>query len=443
MAKKKAAKKKASQGGSARKTSKKNASSSKTQASTRKSSSVTAAPAKKKAKKKATAAASSTKKSAAKSRRKSSAGKTASKKKAATKKKATPRSTTTKRPRSLSADAVADELAGHWNDLLPDQQLATAILKANREQLMSNAEVTGFHVGLRRVGTKQQVAVPLEYVIRVHVANKRDPNHPMIGTLLPKTLGLPTGESVAVDVMERSYQSIPSEGAPEDRFLAPARGGIPIARKDLGTTHWGTLGIRMKLGNQLVAITNKHVIGVPEPGGATEVIQPATGRVDGDADPIIGHVLKSVHDDEIDCAVIVDDTARVIGSGVVDAAGKRISGTYVARRLTPADEKNAEVFKVGACTGDDPRRIAVVKNVCTSVRIDQFGWMHCQIVAESVDGSQIIDSGDSGSVLIARIEDDGMFTNCVVGLVHAEANDRTAVVACHIDRVQDRMGVRL
>lgn len=361
------------------------------------------------------------------------------------KRRSASRKSSSSRPSTLSVTDATVELSREWNDLLPQQQLATRILQAHRDELMANPEITGFHVGLRRQGPDQQIAFPLEYVIRIHVETKRAPGHPMMRSRLPKQLSLPTGESVGVDVMERSYRCAPAAGSPEDRFLEPVRGGIPIARKDLGVSHWGTLGIRMKLGNQLVVITNKHVISVPEPGtGITaEVIQPATGRVEGTVPPVIGHVVKSTHDEDIDCAVIVDDTLRVVGSGVADATGKRIPGTYVPRRLTVADEKQTLVFKVGARTGDQPRRMAVVKNICTSVRIDGFGWMHCQIIAESADGSQIIDEGDSGAVLICRVEDDGMFTNCIVGLVHAEASDRTAIVACHFDLVMQRMGVRL
>ncbi len=362
-------------------------------------------------------------------------GKVSSKKKAAGKKKATAK----KKPRrkkkvtSLSLAGARKSVSNEWRDLFPSREHAMAVFKAHRNALLSRPDVTGAHVGLRRDGPDQEIAYPLEYVIRVHVARKWGKDHPMIREMLPPTFSLPGGggEPVKTDVLESNYQTIAS---PEDRFLEPVRGGIPIANASLGSTHWGTFGIRMFHGDEPVLLTNRHVIG---PG---EVIQPPTGKTKDGAKAVVGSYVNGIHDSEVDCAIISDTTPRQVGSGVADSSGARIPGVYVARRLTVADEKRrTPVFKIGARTG---RTMAVVKNTSASVKVNGF-VMHGQIIAQSTDGSRVIKVGDSGSALISEVQQDGMVTNAVVGLVHAESGDGTMIIACHFDRVQERLGIAL
>ena len=108
-----------------------------------------------------------------------------------------------------------------------------------------------------------------------------------------------------------------------------------------------------------------------------------------------------------------------------------------------ANEHNTQCFKIGAMSGTG-EEVGVVENVNEQLDIAGFGFMKNQIVVRPLPSStsKLIEEGDSGSILIARMTRKNRISLKVVGLVHAMTDDG-GIVACHFSRVLERFRISL
>jgi hypothetical protein len=105
--------------------------------------------------------------------------------------------------------------------------------------------------------------------------------------------------------------------------------------------------------------------------------------------------------------------------------------------LTLGDQFVTRVTIVGAATGSAQLREGIVTNIRQNVRVPEIRneVFEDQILVLSEDNSRIICPGDSGSVLIKRINDANGVTNLIVGLAFASVEGGAGLVANHIHHV--------
>jgi hypothetical protein len=337
---------------------------------------------------------------------------------------------------TLQGPAFRAMFDDQWAELFQKRQKAVAVLERHRKELFALPDVTGLHVGLRR--RQGLITTPLEYCIRIHVRQKRPVGDPRIRSLLPSHV-----EKIPVDVWQQSYRSL-SAGDPVSTFVDPLIGGVALAKR--GTPdNWGTLGCVVFHGTSPMYLTNKHIVGNP----GSVVLQPPNGVAPTGKVATIGTVYAANSDKDaelIDAAIIQPSDQRKRRRAILGVK----STLFVSSTLSPSDEHRTQAFKVGAKTGL-PIRLGIVKSVNATVDVDGKP-MHNQILVESPTGDDLIDGGDSGSVLIVPIEQNGLTINLVVGLVHAEGSDSDGsvdtgqgdykvIVASHFHEVKSRLGV--
>lgn len=328
--------------------------------------------------------------------------------------------------RFLTPDEVCGELARRYEELQQQRRNVEAVFARHHDRLAALPDVTGLHVGLRRVDN--EVVSPLEYCIRIHVRKKFPEGHPRIHNLIEKEI-----EGVCVNVMVGNYE-MATATSPNDRFVAPIRGGVPIATP-VSTKEFGTLGkvvfTKDGIGRYL---TNKHVA-----GDSNKVLQPPSGKTPSGHDAVIGTVIGAERNADIDAAVIEPAGNRQFEFGLITPGDQIIDGLFLPGTLTQADEHRTKCFKIGAVTGSK-NLLGVVKNVNATVVVAGL-TMTGQIIVESETGSALIEGGDSGALLIAPTQKNGIEIFLIVGLVHAKSDTNGAIVACHFSKVQSRFGI--
>lgn len=342
--------------------------------------------------------------------------------------------------------AIHREILARWDFLWKQRLRAESVLAEHHDELFRRPEVTGVHIGLRRNFETKLVRFPLQYCIRIHV---RPSVYHESRDRFPSDW-----DGVRIDVLQRIYRPV---AGPTDR-VEPLIGGIAIANR-MDRDNWGTLGMTVSKGGERVFLTNEHVAGKFSQDGKTlgiskrKVIQPPKGGDPSAPDALIGHVTGSHRDQFIDAAIVTPSGKRKRAAGILS-----IGYDLGLRTLTASDEKFTEAFIVGAASGSTPRKMGVVKNVNTDIQVDGFGWMSNQIVVESPTGLDLIDGGDSGSILLVKPHSNRDHY-LAVGLVHAEAvvsdsrnvslpgtntiDKYRAIVACHLHRVFDQLGLSL
>uniref|UniRef100_UPI0030DB6802 hypothetical protein n=1 Tax=uncultured Rubinisphaera sp. TaxID=1678686 RepID=UPI0030DB6802 len=248
--------------------------------------------------------------------------------------------------------------------------------------------------------------------------------HPRYSECFPSQI-----DGVDVDILERSYRS-----AAASDVVNPLMGGAGIAETGRAAD-FGTLGGIVYSGNRERYITNQHVAG----NSGSVIVQPPSGNA-GTLPGNIGTVLSSLRNTILDCAIIQPDPARKNQFGILGLPPGQPpqNAIFAYNKLTFIDEHSTKAFKIGAATGFNPIRVGTVKNVNTFVEIDNI-FMSRQIVVDSDDETEIIEGGDSGSLLLVEsATPNGYF---VVGLVHAETNKRQSIVATHFDEIINEFGV--
>jgi len=364
------------------------------------------------------------------------------------------------RPKFLNAvpeesRSIEIERRERWSELLPDYEQGLELVRKFGPKLMKHPEVTGVHVGFKRI--RNCIMRPLQYCIRLSVRRKRPTNDHRIVDPLPKSInGYP------VDVFERTYETIadsmsttlphtslshsPSNTLatkPHKRkrsksklqlphnntIIEPLRGGVVIA--DIDTPeNWGTLGLIGKgQSGKKYAITCAHVASKRRNRKAT-VTQPAA--LDATTPTrVIGQVAYSARNTSIDAAVIeLVDGIKSRRQAVIAGSNNYLAGAIGFGAAIP----ESRAFKIGAAS--DPNAIVHGRIQLTTgiVDIKGFGTMTDQIVVINDNGNnfELIRPGDSGSVLLMMTSAPDVFL--VVGLVHARTSDG-AIVACPWNKI--------
>lgn len=364
------------------------------------------------------------------------------------------------RPKFLNAvpeesRSIEIERRERWSELLPDYEQGLELVRKFGPKLMKHPEVTGVHVGFKRI--RNCIVRPLQYCIRLSVRRKRPTNDHRIVDPLPKSInGYP------VDVFERTYETIadsmsttlphtslshsPSNTLatkPHKRkrsksklqlphnntIIEPLRGGVVIA--DIDTPeNWGTLGLIGKgQSGKKYAITCAHVASKRRNRKAT-VTQPAA--LDATTPTrVIGQVAYSARNTSIDAAVIeLVDGIKSRRQAVIAGSNNYLAGAIGFGAAIP----ESRAFKIGAAS--DPNAFVHGRIQLTTgiVDIKGFGTMTDQIVVINDNGNdfELIRPGDSGSVLLMMTSAPDVFL--VVGLVHARTSDG-AIVACPWNKI--------
>jgi len=360
--------------------------------------------------------------------------------------------------KAMDLPAVQRELKKRWDVLNMQRLAAETQLSKVHDEIMRTPNVTGVHVGLwkRRLSKNDATETwvsPLQFCIRVHVKEKfDDQNDPRIYAMLPSAYG-----DIAVDVCERSYTNQASDGtpirgqtaasaaagAPTDNFTKPIEGGVPIAIESLKSNHWGTLGGIVFSGANIRYLTNRHVVGKAAADGVDKlkVLQPPSGVVPTGQSAVIGTVTAAAPIDIIDAALIKATGKRPRSRSIVGVH----SQLFVNGVLTSGDEHHTVAFKVGAKSGFTQ---GIVTNTSATVIVDDKEMSNQIIVDPMNETDDLCDSGDSGSLLVVEIVQNGITINQVVGLVHAEGStgnktQNRSIIACHFKDVQDYFGIMI
>lgn len=365
----------------------------------------------------------------------------------------TPKSRSTKKTVVKRVRRVASTASDDWFQKLVEEQrsqseklsearaVAEKVFSKHRGRLMRNPAVTGIHIGYRRMN--DQIVSPLQIAIRVHLDTaKYEEGDPRIAHKIERSV-----DGVPIDILTRRYaslgdsasDSLPScntraasgSGLPNDR-ADPLVGGVSIAREGLGS--FGTLGIPAFLGSEWVLVTNKHVIGSARDAAGRRVVQP--GRPGEESIGDVSEIPAPVHDSTIDAALVRPDrpyrrglSAKLRGLGPVTGRERIVAGQ---------PDPNLRAFKIGARTTSIV--FGRIQSDNATVFIRGFGNMHGQIIVNPIDDREsMIDDGDSGSILVQRIDSS---TLMAIGLCHAAGSDGS-VVACHWEEVESRFGIRL
>lgn len=345
--------------------------------------------------------------------------------------------------------SIESERRQRWAELLPEYEQGLELVRKFGPKLMKHPEVTGVHVGFKRV--RNRILHPLQYCIRISVRRKRPTNDHRIVDPLPKSInGFP------VDVFERTYETIADSmsntlpnnlsNTPANRtkrtksklqlphnnsIIDPLRGGIVIADQTT-PENWGTLGLIGKgEGGKKYALTCAHVAGKRRNRKAT-VTQPA---LLDESTPvrIIGKVAFSARNTSIDASIVeLEDGLKSRRQAIVAGTNNYLAGAIGFGAAVP----EARAFKVGAAS--DPNAIVHGRIQLTTglVEIKGFGAMTDQIVVinDNGKGFDLIQPGDSGAVLLMMTSQPDMFL--VVGLVHARTSDG-AIVACPWNKIRE------
>lgn len=351
--------------------------------------------------------------------------------------------------------SIEIERRERWSELLPDYEQGLELVRKFGPKLMKHPEVTGIHVGFKRI--RNCIVRPLQYCIRLSVRRKRPTNDHRIVDPLPKSIN-----GYQVDVFERTYETIADSMSTTSHLVAPAniplntvptkppkskrsksklqlphnntiieplRGGVVIA--DIDTPeNWGTLGLIGKgQSGKKYAITCSHVASKRRNRKAT-VTQPAA--LDAQTPTrVIGHVAYSARNSSIDAAVVeLVDGIKSRRQAIIAGSNNYLAGAIGFGAAIP----ESRAFKIGAAS--DPNAIVHGRIQLTTgiVDIKGFGTMTDQIVVINDNGGnfELIRPGDSGSVLLMMTSAPDVFL--VVGLVHARTSDG-AIVACPWNKI--------
>jgi hypothetical protein len=337
--------------------------------------------------------------------------------------------------------SIESERRQRWAELLPEYEQGLELVRKFGPKLMKHPEVTGVHVGFKRV--RNRILHPLQYCIRISVRRKRPTDDHRIVDPLPKSInGYP------VDVFERTYETIAdsmSNTLPNrtkrskaklqlphnNSIIDPLRGGIVIADQST-PENWGTLGLIGKgEGGKKYALTCAHVAGKRRNRKAT-VTQPALLE---ESTPVrvIGKVAFSARNTSIDASIVeLEEGLKSRRQAIVAGTDNYLAGAIGFGAAVP----EARAFKIGAAS--DPNAIVHGRIQLTTglVEIQGFGPMTDQIVVinDNGKGFDLIQPGDSGAVLLMMTSQPDMFL--VVGLVHARTSDG-AIVACPWNKIRE------
>jgi hypothetical protein len=325
---------------------------------------------------------------------------------------------------------------------------AERVLRHHKKKWLKKREVTGLSVGYR---TKfGQIVSPLQIVIDIDVDKKylKQDLPAEKRACLPSVafIDRTSGPFIPVKVRERNYVNsiaVLSAGTAGNKFSTANEitGGIQIAPES-DVSSWGTLGIcvpHVSNGTTvLVAITNHHVA-----GGITNVrIRNPAGA--GPDSLYFGVVSNTALNSNIDAASIVNlaTNGRKFNSGIIKS-GIDVADSvkyFKNENLTDSIDlrKFQEIFKVGAKTGE--RLIGSIQNRSRPLYVKGLTTNFKNVIeVKGISTNPVTDAGDSGSVLVGRLQSGNEYV--VLGLNFAMSEDRTSTFAIPFGRVITRLKV--
>ena len=302
------------------------------------------------------------------------------------------------------------------------KEIIAAYEKARR--LLRRPEVRGIAIGTPIRAGNLEDALGICVYVSQKVEEKFLPN----SQILPKDI-----DGVRVDVVERAHRPLAlSPVELRQRQAVPANRLQPGIAISLPEREMGTLGLMVRdqlRGNRLSVLSAAHVL-EPRDGASREVLQPAWrnfGRR-------IGTVVSSIFDSDGDAAI-----AELEPNTAFRRAPIGLDAPTGTRRV----QINEEVRKSGARTGTTSGVVHAVGEFTvdygSGVELHMFGF---EVRPLPGNTEEISEAGDSGAALIAASD------NQAVGLLVADdrngrANPEEYILACHLDLVFIRLGLKL
>lgn len=335
------------------------------------------------------------------------------------------------KPCFLSMEEFRTYRDEHWEELHEARESAEEVLEKYRDMIMSHPDVTGIHIGYKRVAVKTEngvedlIANPPKMSICVHVTRKLDVSDPECAWAIPPFFnGIPT------DVQASNFQKSDIENPSDTQFqpVSKIQGGIAIRRKSDGNNVFGTLGFVVKFAGIDHYLTNDHVAG-PE---GSEIVQPPGGSVNS----VIGETRRSKKSLTVDAAIVkrkgsLSREQTILG---FDAdPDDFVEGEVLDMNV------GDEVILIGANTNETR---GIVDSVSGQVTIPGQGEFVGQILIKPLPGatSPITGGGNSGGVVLLPRSNGGYK---LVGLLHASTDDGQVAVATHFRDVQRTLGITL
>jgi hypothetical protein len=318
----------------------------------------------------------------------------------------------------------------------PTQEQLKAAYETALATYGQRADVTGVDIGIRY---KDNLPLKDEIAIRVHVREKLEESVLEAAELLPESI-----EGVPIDVIQATYhaQVVAFQPVTEsvDRMARAevVQPGMSIshvsAPRSTGTL--GALVYDRRTGSRCI-LSNWHVLaGAASSMPGDHIVQP--GRMDGGRAPrdTVAHLERMILDQDGDAAIAVLNAAR-------DAQPEQLETDVVVQQVR--EVKIGEIVKKSGRTTELTRgRVDGVGQYKLSysvgeVRIDGF-----KVVTE-VEGNpndvEISGPGDSGSLWYGADDHQGVGLH-FGGEQSANPLEEHAV-ACHLDRVMDRLNISL
>jgi hypothetical protein len=275
-------------------------------------------------------------------------------------------------------------------------------LKKNYRQQLVYPSVHQVDVGYKYVKGKITNQLCIRFFVR-----KKQPRHLLKKIRIPKMVnGLPT------DVITCN----PKKHSREFRY-DELIGGISIKNTTLDEK--GTLGCILYDGNnQLVGLTNEHVLYDSHDRTGNDVVQPVEYRVR--RTDLIGQVLKRNYD--LDCAILSINTSRPVNIGFIEEFDGQI-----VRTVRP--NRDMYLKKSGSTT---EVTYGIIEGVSPNgeVRIRQYP-------NGNNAGGIIAAEGDSGSIWVL----DDQYSDTAVALHYGGYNSNTMALAFDIRAVLSALNI--
>lgn len=306
------------------------------------------------------------------------------------------------------------------------EALAAALKQAQR-RFRHRPEYTGADIGYRWRGGNATDQV----VVRVHVRRKLPAEALGQGALLPAEI-----DGIPLDVMEGDHTPQSAEPASHRRGLPFAIGGVSCGRADSGP---GTLGLLVldRSRGWPGLLSNWHVLAGPRARPGDPILQP--GRGDPGGSGPIGHLERWMLDHDGDAAV-----AR-LAPGQVWVPLQL--GIFTELRRLRVPRLGETLTKSGRTTGVTRARIDGIGayRIVFEIRPGQFephdiqGFRLVPETPGNPDNIEISSPGDSGAIWCHADDQAGVGLH-VAGEVRPEPEAEHAI-ACHLDRVLDRLNL--
>ena len=323
-----------------------------------------------------------------------------------------------------TADFLKEKNA-NWLAFVEKRNTAEEVFRKYQDVIMKHPDVTGAHVGVKRVQVesgdtvKQLVAKPLTFAICIHVRKKLEDKSKCSWPLPEHFDGVPT------DVVEGEFQRMnglmPSDTQEDE--VAEMEGGVAIGIQN--SSEFGTMGYVVTAGSFELYLTNEHVA----PMGSEIVQPPATNRV-------IGKTIQV--NKALDAALVQPNGVVTSAKTIIGLTG--VAPEFISKGVLGVPDENKTVLIIGAATDVTEGEI---ESISGHVTVKDQGEFQNQILVDSKDGAAITDKGNSGGLVVIKRQRGSLIFYEIVGLVHALANNGQRAIANPIQEIVNRFGIEL